>query len=298
MALRSRIDLITTDTPDWTCKVQIVDISRERKSSEKQILFQNLLLEDEEDSPKSYARQYIHITGYLEIKKPLPPPTKLNLTPLANVAQLTPTPSAEIGSELQAKMEKEEYPVILGRNIGISSYQGLSLQIKFDTTIRIDPSNPQALELLDWVKSNKRILSGQASTVLSSRASDSFSASSTPLIVAFDPHKVTSIAEMISQTSLLRLDHIHQMLSNKLFNIQLKKSSWVSANLTRTSLTIVSFTEKEQLLPLTIAQRNAKKVRPLATSELGMEPTIVESGSSSAAPALEPLTPAKNKLSG
>ncbi|PHT87920.1 hypothetical protein T459_10026 [Capsicum annuum] len=99
-------------------------------------------------------------------------------------------------------MEKEEYPVILGRNIGISSYQGLSLQIKFDTTIRIDPSNPQALELLDWVKSNKRILSGQASTVLSSRASDSFSASSTPLIVAFDPHKVTSIAEMISQTSV------------------------------------------------------------------------------------------------
>ncbi|PHU23647.1 hypothetical protein BC332_08754 [Capsicum chinense] len=197
-------------------------------------------------------------------------------------------------------MEKEEYPVILGRNIGISSYQGLSLQIKFDTTIRIDPSNPQALELLDWVKSNKSILSGRASTVLSSRASDSFSASSTPLIVAFDPHKVTSIAEMTSQTSLqlLRLDHIHQMLSDKLFNIQLKKSSWVSANLTRTSLTIVSFTEKEQLLPLTIAQRNAKKVRPLATSELGMEPTIVESGSSSAAPALEPLTPAKNKLSG
>ncbi|KAM3381301.1 replication protein A 70 kDa DNA-binding subunit D [Capsicum galapagoense] len=92
---------------------------------------------------------------------------------------------------------------------------------------------------------------------------------------------------------LLRLDHIHQMLSDKLFNIQLKKSSWVSANLTRTSLTIVSFTEKEQLLPLTIDQRNAKKVRPLATSELGMEPTIVESGSSSAALALEPLTPAK-----
>ncbi|KAM3287914.1 hypothetical protein P3S67_021344 [Capsicum chacoense] len=48
MALRSRIDMITIDTPDWTCKVQIVDISRERKSPEKQILFQNLLLEDEE----------------------------------------------------------------------------------------------------------------------------------------------------------------------------------------------------------------------------------------------------------
>ncbi|PHT87921.1 hypothetical protein T459_10027 [Capsicum annuum] len=99
-------------------------------------------------------------------------------------------------------MEKEEYPVILGRNVGISSYQGLSLQTKFDTTIRIDPSYPQALELLNWVKSNKSILSGRASTVLSSRASDSFSASSTPLIVASDPHKVTFIAEMTSQTSV------------------------------------------------------------------------------------------------
>ncbi|PHU29964.1 hypothetical protein BC332_02057 [Capsicum chinense] len=96
MAQRSRIDLITTNTLDWTCKVQIVDISRERKSPEKQILFQNHLLEDEEgqqikvvvygddiayyadklvllnsylisaawvkDLPKSYARPIIHIT--------------------------------------------------------------------------------------------------------------------------------------------------------------------------------------------------------------------------------------------
>ncbi|KAM3395908.1 hypothetical protein P3S68_004914 [Capsicum galapagoense] len=48
MALRSRIYLITTDTPDWTCEVQIADINPERKSPEKQMLFQNLLLEDEE----------------------------------------------------------------------------------------------------------------------------------------------------------------------------------------------------------------------------------------------------------
>ncbi|KAM3325523.1 hypothetical protein P3S67_000648 [Capsicum chacoense] len=46
MALRSRINMITTDTSDWTCKVQIVDISQERKNLEKQILFQNLPLED------------------------------------------------------------------------------------------------------------------------------------------------------------------------------------------------------------------------------------------------------------
>ncbi|PHT65906.1 hypothetical protein T459_30331 [Capsicum annuum] len=95
------------------------------------------------------------------------------------------------------------------------------------------------------------------------------------------------------QLQLLRLDYIHQMLSNKLFNIQLKKSSWVSDNVTRTSLTIVLVTENEQVLPLAIDQRIAKKVRPLATSEQEMEPRIVESGSSSATLALEPLMPAK-----
>ncbi|KAM3325522.1 replication protein A 70 kDa DNA-binding subunit D [Capsicum chacoense] len=61
------------------------------------------------DLPKSYVRP-IHTYYWVldketiverinpndEIEKPLPPPTKLNLTPLANVAQLTPTPSAEI----------------------------------------------------------------------------------------------------------------------------------------------------------------------------------------------------------
>ncbi|KAF3614663.1 hypothetical protein FXO37_35870 [Capsicum annuum] len=70
------------------------------------------------------------------------------------------------------------------------------------------------------------------------------------------------------------------MLFNKSFNTQLKKSSWVSANVTRTSLTIVSFIEKEQVLPLTFDQRIAKKAKPLATYEQEMEPTIVESESS------------------
>ncbi|KAF3655609.1 putative 3-ketoacyl-CoA synthase 3-like, partial [Capsicum annuum] len=54
------------------------------------------------------------------------------------------------GPELQAKIEKEEYLIILGRNIGIFYCQGLSLQIKFNTIIRINPSYPQALELLGW----------------------------------------------------------------------------------------------------------------------------------------------------
>ncbi|XP_016448984.1 uncharacterized protein LOC107774044 isoform X3 [Nicotiana tabacum] len=48
MALRGNINQITPDTPDWTCKVQIVEIGRERET-EKKFRYQNLILEDEEE---------------------------------------------------------------------------------------------------------------------------------------------------------------------------------------------------------------------------------------------------------
>ncbi|KAG5596083.1 hypothetical protein H5410_037315 [Solanum commersonii] len=48
MAPRLNIDGITTDTLYWTCKVQIVDMSKDRLSLEKKTRFQNLILEDEQ----------------------------------------------------------------------------------------------------------------------------------------------------------------------------------------------------------------------------------------------------------
>ncbi|PHU28671.1 hypothetical protein BC332_00764 [Capsicum chinense] len=121
------------------------------------------------------------------------------------------------GSELQVKMEKQEYPVILEKNIGISSYQAPA-----------------------------------------------------PFI-----------------------DHIQQMLSNKLFHIQLRKSSWVSSNATHTNLTILSYTEKKQLLPSIIENRNAKKAMSPGISGVGMEATIIESGTSNATSSTELVAPPK-----
>ncbi|KAF3623586.1 hypothetical protein FXO38_30674 [Capsicum annuum] len=236
MALRSRIDLITTDTPDWTCKL---------------VLLYTYLISAArvKDLPKSYGRP-IHTYYWIldketiverinlndEIEKPLPQPNKLNLTHLANVAQLIPTSSAKIG---------------------------LSLQTKFNTTIRIDPSYPKALELLDWCifQIDLTDVTGSMIALISGELSEKMLSMTTEDI--FD----TTCVKM----QLLRLDHIHQILSNKSFNIQLKKSSWKKS----------------------IDQRIAKKAKPLATSNREMEPTIVEFGSSSETLELEPLTPAK-----
>ncbi|KAK6773969.1 hypothetical protein RDI58_029208 [Solanum bulbocastanum] len=47
------------------------------------------------------------------------------------------------------------------------------------------------------------------------------------------------------QNQLLRVDRTQQMLSKRLFHIQLRKSSWTNSNVTQSSLTILSYTEKE-----------------------------------------------------
>ncbi|XP_060186116.1 uncharacterized protein LOC132615531 [Lycium barbarum] len=65
MAPRLNIDRITTDTPDWTSKVQIIDMSRERENPEKKIRLQNLILEDEEEQ-QIKAVLYGDDIGYAE----------------------------------------------------------------------------------------------------------------------------------------------------------------------------------------------------------------------------------------
>ncbi|XP_059279140.1 uncharacterized protein LOC132033242 isoform X2 [Lycium ferocissimum] len=239
----------------------------------------------------------------------------------------------------------EEFPVILGRNIGISSFQGLSLQIRFNSTIHINPAYPQAFELINWAKTNTHMLSSYASA--------NFSATSTSLSVTPTQQQVIPIAEISTQTSigvfyvqaemfisndlqkfcvlecsgykqkkrtkerrefactkcnrqttlvprctfqidlidgrdsittvisgdiaekmlsmiaehifeitlnqLLPIDHVHKMLSVKLFLIQLKKSSWRSSNDTQTTVSILSYVEREPIFPPSINQRNTKK---------------------------------------
>lgn len=476
MAPTMNIDGITPDTLDWTCKVQIVDMSQPRLSLEKKTRFQNLILEDEQeqqiraavygDDIDYYAEKLVIFDTYListarvkvsvpsygriihkfywvpdkealiehvepdnELEKPLLPPTNLHTAPFASIANMTPAPNAEIdiigvvlrcgpskyagrtqnrcrevtiaddqrnqflltlwddfgeieGTELEAQMENgKEFPIILGRNIGVSGYQGLSLQTRFNSTIRINPTYPQALQLISWAKTNKNVLSGNVSA--------NFAGSSATVIMNPMHRQVISIAEIKSAASvglfcieaemsisddlqkfcvlecsgckqkkrtkerkqfdcakcqrkttlvprctfqidlidgsgsttafisgdpaekllsmkaeeifyttcvknqLLCVDQTQQMLSNKLFCIQLRKSSWTSSPVTQSSLTILSYTEKEHVTPPSSSERSIKKAKSLAANEVEMKATFVESESSSNAISIEPSTPIK-----
>ncbi|KAH0655963.1 hypothetical protein KY285_030845 [Solanum tuberosum] len=50
MAQRYTINMITPDTKDWTCKVQVVDKSRSRDNRDKTTKYQVLVLQDEEEN--------------------------------------------------------------------------------------------------------------------------------------------------------------------------------------------------------------------------------------------------------
>ncbi|WMV46941.1 hypothetical protein MTR67_040326 [Solanum verrucosum] len=82
------------------------------------------------------------------------------------------------------------------------------------------------------------------------------------------------------------------MLSNKVFQIELRKSSWGSSNSTHATLSILSYMEKEHT-PQSTTDRNSKKIRPLEISEVDVIATTTAAGSSNATPKFEPPTPNK-----
>ncbi|KAH0753470.1 hypothetical protein KY285_006618 [Solanum tuberosum] len=365
-----------------------------------------------------------------EVEKPLPPPTKLNITTFDSIPHLMVDSAAEIdvlaivlrcgpqknagrshhrcreitlcdnqktqflftlwedfgeieGHEIASKMAtKADLLVILGRSIGISTYQGLSLQTRYNSTVHVNPNYPQAVALMNWAKENKTMLLNSPSDKTST------SSSTAPMIVTTAGQQLLSIAQISSAPSMgvfyveaemaildefqdfcvlecsgckqkkrtkdrkefhcpkcnrktalvprcsfqidlidntatttasisadlgekilsmtaedifditctkrqsLSLTHVHEMLSNKVFTIQLRKSSWASSNSTHAALSILSYTEKEHTPQIT-TDRTSKKFKPLEISEVEVMATTTAAGSSDGPPKFEPPTPSK-----
>ncbi|KAH0645018.1 hypothetical protein KY284_032902 [Solanum tuberosum] len=376
----------------------------------------------------STARVKVSPTSYVE--KPLPSPTKLNITTFDRIPHLMVDFAAEIdilaivlhcgpqkyagrshhkcreitlcdnqknqflltlwedfgeieGHEIASKMAtKADLIVILERSIGISTYQGLSLQTRYNSTVRVNLNYPQAVALINWAKENKIMLLSCASEKTST------SLSVVPMIVTPAGQQVISIAEISSapfmrvfyveaemaildefqefcvlecsgckqkkrtkdrkdfecpkynrKTALvprcsfqidlidgtattttsifaelgekllsmtaedifditctkqqsLSLNHVHEMLSNKVFQIELRKSSWGSSNSTHATLSVLSYMEKEYT-PQSTTDRSSKRIKPLEISEVEVMATTTAAGSSNATPKFEPPTPIK-----
>ncbi|KAG5568752.1 hypothetical protein H5410_064236 [Solanum commersonii] len=90
----------------------------------------------------------------------------------------------------------------------------------------------------------------------------------------------------------LSLNHVHELLSKKVFEVQLRKSSWASSNTTHATLSILSYMEKEHT-PQSTTDRTSKKIKPLEICEVQVMETTTAAGSSNAPPKFEPPTPMK-----
>ncbi|KAG5570984.1 hypothetical protein H5410_060750 [Solanum commersonii] len=83
------------------------------------------------------------------------------------------------------------------------------------------------------------------------------------------------------KNQLLRVDQTQQMLSKRLFHIQLRKSSWTNSNVTQSNLTILT------------SKRSIKRDKSFDASKLEMKATFFESESSSSGTSIEPPMPIK-----
>ncbi|KAH0765133.1 hypothetical protein KY285_001004 [Solanum tuberosum] len=287
------------------------------------------------------------------------------------------------GHEIASKIATEaDLLVILGRSIGISTYQGLSLQTRYNSTLRVNPNYPQAVALINWAKENRTMLLNCPSEKTSTSSSIS------PMIVTPAGQQLLSIAQIPSAPSMgvlyveaemaildefqdfcvlecsgckqkkrtkerkdfecpkcnrktslvprcsfqidliddtatttasisaelgekllsmtaedifditcnkrqsLSLNHVHELLSKKVFEVQLRKSSWPSPNTTHATLSILSYMEKEHT-PQSTTDRTSKKIKPLEICEVQVMETTTAAGSSNAPPKFEPPTPTK-----
>ncbi|KAH0769050.1 hypothetical protein KY290_013031 [Solanum tuberosum] len=236
------------------------------------------------------------------------------------------------GHEIYSKMATQrDLLVILGRSIGISTYQGLSLQTRYNSTVRVNPNYPQAVALLNCqnfpqmgvfcvnaemaildefqdfcvlecsgCKQKKRTKDRKdfhcpkcnRKTSLVPRCSFQIdlidnTATTTASISAELGEKLLSMtAEDIFDITCTK------MLSTKVFDIQLRKSSWTSSNTTTTTLSILSYMEKQHP-PQSTTDRTSKKIKPLEISEVEVMPTTAAAAPSNAVGKLQPPTPTK-----
>ncbi|XP_060211583.1 uncharacterized protein LOC132638813 isoform X3 [Lycium barbarum] len=139
MAQKLGIHVITPDTADWTCKIQVVDICGPGESNVKKIKYLNMIVQDEqEDQIKAivYGDDIPIYQNILAIVVNCSPPryvasVEKRLQELIVIDTLNQSFKFTIWEEPLIENEGskllrqfQEYPIILARRIGASKFEG------------------------------------------------------------------------------------------------------------------------------------------------------------------------------
>ncbi|KAG5568749.1 hypothetical protein H5410_064233 [Solanum commersonii] len=181
-----------------------------------------------------------------------------------------------------------EYLVILAWHNGVSRYNGVSLTTKFDTTVQIDPPDPQRRELQAWVTEKRQILT---SFTLRSTSTSAF------LISVPMDEEIVPIASIDSQQdgNYPSLQDIQANISNKLFHFQAKKAFARALRTTSIKLCIHSCVEK-QCFGDSLPSPSTINIHEPSKRKQKVEPPHItqEAGSLKMKQKLDPATPKKN----
>ncbi|KAG5593143.1 hypothetical protein H5410_043657 [Solanum commersonii] len=262
MAERYTINMITPDTKDWTCKVQVVDKSRPRDNKDKTTKYQVLILQDEEENQVQatiYNVLAIVINGSPSTKTT----TGKRIQEFIIMDKLKLTLWKDFIDHEGVKLfnQLHDYPIILARKIGKSSSGTLNrfvgLTSKFNTTIEINPPYPQAVELRTWIKTIETKL-GQVFNVeaeLSLASKDQ----------RFSVLACSNCKQLFTRYNkeTLSLQNVEDELNGKIFNIQIKRLFTKKLDATQ-KLSILSYLEKQDVIHKSMASttvniRDAKK---------------------------------------
>ncbi|KAH0756197.1 hypothetical protein KY290_026467 [Solanum tuberosum] len=225
-----------------------------------------------------------------EVEKPLPPPTKLNITSFDRIPHLMVDSAAEIDIlEIVLRCGPQ-------KNAGRSHHRCREITLcdnqrnQFLFTLWEDFGEIEGHEISSKMATEADLLVILGRSIGISTYQASISAELGEKLLSMTAEDIFDIT--CTKRQSLSLTHVHEMLSNKVFEIQLRKSSWGSSNTTNATLSILSYMEKKHT-PERTTDRTPKKIKPLETSEVEVMATTATVGPSNAPAKFEPPTPTK-----
>ncbi|KAG5596943.1 hypothetical protein H5410_038175 [Solanum commersonii] len=186
--------------------------------------------------------------------------------------------------------------VILGRSIGISTYQDKTSTSSFIAPMVVTPAGQQLISIAEissapsmgvfYVQAEMVVLDEfQNFCVLECSGCKQKNRSFQIDLIDDTAITTTSISTELGEKLLsMTAEDIFDMTCTKL-----RKSSWGSSNTTHATLSILSYMEKQHT-PQSTTDRTSKKIKPLEISEVEVMATTTAAGSSNASAKFEPPT--------
>ncbi|KAM3309456.1 hypothetical protein P3S67_011200 [Capsicum chacoense] len=282
MEYRLNISSITPQTKEWTCKIQLIEKTRGRKSKDGRTRFQIVIAQD--DMSISLLSAHILIST-AKVRTPLPYGLPVNtfewvIDRFIVVEQIKEDNTDDLPLPAPTRLNTislenlEQQP----RHVEF----GISLTTRYNSTILINPMYPQIAELINWVKDNEEMLITYTQIISSGMSlhddiihignietqsagyercrfqvqiTDGSGSTTATLLGELGENLLSMRAEQIYETFNIKKDplplqYIEEDLANKVFKIQLRKSYSRNSDAAPVKLFVSSFVEKQDALQL------------------------------------------------